>query len=701
MASKFSLRRALISAGFALGATGVAVGTAALASDQGFGGAQTLQYSYRASLSDSDARTLGNALEAAKRGDPGQVRQAMGLLSDPLARKVALWALIETSPDGMSYAELEGARRDLAGWPGAAGREAATEKVLEGGGLSPTAVISWFAGADPTTAQGAMALAAAYQATGQQPKAAEVIRHIWRTRAFDASAQQMMLTRFSSALSADDYVAREDMLLYGSQGEATHQLAAMLPADQRALAEARMALREGTGGADSLIGELPASLRNAPGLAYEEALRAERRGDDSAALALIPNLPSAIPDPEAQSRMWKLRKPLVIAALKAGDARGAYRAAAGSGCDQGADGAEAEFYAGWIALTRLKDPRLADTHFAKLQEIGQSPITASRALYWRGRAAEAEGDEVNAQLFYAGAAKYPTAFYGQLGAAKAGQTTITVGSDPTITAADRARFEDREEVRAARMLAQIGAKDTFTRFVLGLAETLPSDAEAAQLVDLARNAGDQYLSMKVVRAAAKHGYVLPERGYPLHSTPGGGGVETAYVLGITRQESGFDPHVRSPAGATGMMQLMPATARTLSHKYGFGGGSLEDADYNMQLGAAYLGQLMDQFGGSYVMATAAYNAGPGRPTEWTSFCGDPRMSSTDPADYIECIPFSETRDYVMRVMEGMQVYRARLAGGTGKLTLPVDLKRGGYGYGYSSQPTALSSALPSSFTSAR
>ena len=134
---------------------------------------------------------------------------------------------------------------------------------------------------------------------------------------------------------------------------------------------------------------MPASLRNAPGLAYEEALRAERRGDDFGALALIPNLPAAIPDPEAQSRMWKLRKPLVIAALKAGDSRAAYRAAAGSGCDQGADGAEAEFYAGWIALTRLKDPRLADTHFAKLQEIGQSPITASRALYWRGRAAEA------------------------------------------------------------------------------------------------------------------------------------------------------------------------------------------------------------------------------------------------------------------------------------------------------------------------
>ena len=226
---------------------------------------------------------------------------------------------------------------------------------------------------------------------------------------------------------------------------------------------------------------------------------------------------------------------------------------------------------------------------------------------------------MNAQLFYAGAAKYPTAFYGQLGAAKAGQTTITLGTDPTITAADRARFEDREEIRAARMLAEIGAKDTFTRFVLGLAETLPSDAEAAQLVDLARNAGDQYLSMKVVRAAAKHGYVLPERGYPLHSTPRQRQRRRPPSCSASpaRRAASIRTCARR-AGATGMMQLMPGTARTLvAQATAIGGGSLEDADYNMQLGSAYLGQLVDQFSGSYVMATAAYNAGPGRPTEWT------------------------------------------------------------------------------------
>ena len=244
---------------------------------------------------------------------------------------------------------------------------------------------------------------------------------------------------------------------------------------------------------------------------------------------------------------------------------------------------------------------------------------------------------------------------------------ITLGKDPEITAADHARFEDRDEIRAARMLGDIGAKETFRSFTLALAVTLPDASEAAQLVDLARGYGEQELSMKVVRTAAQHGFILPERGYPLR-TPSSvdGGAEAALVLGITREESGFDPKVRSGPGATGMMQLMPGTASVLARRlgYSYSFDKLEDADFNMELGSVYLGQLVGQFDGSYVMAAAAYNAGPGRPTEWSAYCGDPRSSSTDPSDFIECIPFSETRNYVMRVLEATEVYRARLAGGT-------------------------------------
>lgn len=189
--------------------------------------------------------------------------------------------------------------------------------------------------------------------------------------------------------------------------------------------------------------------------------------------------------------------------------------------------------------------------------------------------------------------------------------------------------------------------------------------------------------MRAVRTAAQHGVVLPERGYPLRS----GSVDLAaadpsMVYGVIRQESGFDPHVRSGAGARGMMQLMPVTAKILARRMGepYSADMLDDADYNIRLGSAYIGSMIEDFGGSLVMAAAGYNAGPGRPLDWASYCGDPRASGVDPVDFIECIPFAETRNYVMRVLEGAQVYRARLHGGSIALTLAEDLKRGGYLY---------------------
>ncbi|MDO8410756.1 MAG: lytic transglycosylase domain-containing protein, partial [Phenylobacterium sp.] len=194
---------------------------------------------------------------------------------------------------------------------------------------------------------------------------------------------------------------------------------------------------------------------------------------------------------------------------------------------------------------------------------------------------------------------------------------------------------------------------------------------------------DQTASMLVVRGAATLGHILPLRGYPYRSPPEvGNAPETALTLGITRQESGFDPQIRSPAGARGMMQVMPATAQIVARQIGlsYSAGMLDEPDYNMRLGQTYIAQMLGQFSGSYPLAIAAYNAGPGRPSQWISFCGDPRGAGTDPIDFVECIPFSETRNYVMRVMEGAQVYRARENNGTARITLSQDLARGGYGY---------------------
>lgn len=646
---------------------------------------QTQPTAYRRGLSDADGTALRSALDSAKRADVTGARTAIAMISDPIAKKIAIWALADSAADSLSFFEVDQARRDLAGWPRTSRRQVAAEKLLETGGLSPQRVIDWFGGAPPTTAEGAMALASAYRATGRNREAADLIRKTWRNDLFEADPQRSMLARFGDVLTSDDHIRRADVILFGSQGPAARDMIPLLPADQAQLAQARMALRQNSANANALVNSLPASVSNSSGLAFERAAYMRRRGMDQVALGLVRNFPTQIAFPEMGARIWDERYQLVITSLRNGDSQGAYLAAANTGLTEGADAAEAEFYAGWIALTRLKRPQDADRHFAAIEKIGSSPITRARALYWRGRAAEASGQQDRAHGFYGAAAKHNTTFYGQLAGEKVGGHRLNLGRDPTITQSDRNRFEGRDAVRAARMLYEIGNKDLFKTFVLTLDDVLPTAEEEALLVDMVRGYGDIDTGMKVVRAAAQRGFILPERGYPMRSTPSlANAPEPALILGITRQESGFDPLIRSGAGARGMMQLMPATASATARRLGVGYslGMLDDPDYNMRLGTTYLGQMVDNFSGSYPMAIAAYNAGPGRPASWTAFCGDPRGATTDPIDFIECIPFSETRNYVMRVMEGMMVYRARLNGGVTPITLSADLKRGGYGMGY-------------------
>jgi len=645
--------------------------------------ASTPSLGARRSLSDTDAQTLRSVLDAVRRGDVAYARSNISMISDPVGRRIATWAYVDAASSAMSFFELEQARRDLAGWPREARRIAATEKRLDGSGLSAQQIVDWFGGAEPQTAEGALALASAQRVLGKQDDANKLIRRFWREKVFEADVQRAMLMRFPGVLTEEDHTRRADMMLYGSQGPAARDLIGLLPPDQRQLAEARLALRSNASNANDLAAAVPANLANSPSLAFEKAAYMRRRGLDNLALALLQNFPKEPTTPAMADRIWDERYQLTLLALRNGDSRAAYGAAANSGLTSGGDAADAEFYAGWIALRRLNNPAQADIHFANLERIGSSPITRGRALYWRGRAAEAQGHKDKAKEFYGQAAQYYTTFYGLLAAEKIGDGRLVLPPDPQVTPADRARFEGRDTIQAARILYEMGQKDTFRALVLGLDDILPTVGEEAMLVDLARGYGEQDISMKVVRAAAQRGFVLPDRGYPFRTPPQVyGAPEQALVLGITRQESGFDPMVRSGAGARGMMQLMPATASVVARKMGVGysAGMLDDPDYNMRLGSTYLGSVIGQFSGSYVMGIASYNAGPGRPAQWSAFCGDPRTASSDPIDFIECIPFGETRNYVMRVMEGMQVYRAKLAGGSAKITLSSDLRRGAYGY---------------------
>jgi soluble lytic murein transglycosylase len=634
-----------------------------------------------ASISNADADALQELIGDARRGDVNGGRDALARIADPSARRLGLWLLLDTNGPSMGFAEVDRSLRDMADWPRPARRRLAAERLIATSGLTPRQVIAWFGREAPATPEGVMALASALRGVGDNRAAADLIRRTWRGKPFDLDDQRAMMSRFGDVLTVDDHVRRADMLLFGAQGPAARDLIPLLPEDQQALAQARIAFRQKSPTALALAGALPPSVAAAPGLAFEKAAHYRRAGLDQLARAELVRFPREVWSDEMGTRIWDERYQLTLSALRNGDSRAAYEAAANTGLQTGADAVEAEFYAGWIALTRLKDPARAEAHFKHIDRVGTSPITLARGLYWRGRAVEALAGVDAADVFYQAAARHRTTFYGQLAAERAGYARLDLGKDPATGPRERARFEAKDTTRAARILYETGNRDLFRTFVLGLDDVLDSDADQAMLVDLVRGYGDQDTSMKVVRAAAQRGFILPDRGYPVRTPPEvSNAPEPALVLSITRQESGFDPLVRSGVGARGMMQLMPATAASTARRMGvpYAPSMLDEPDYNMRLGSTYLGSLISTFGGSYVMAVAGYNAGPGRSTQWAGFCGDPRSASVDPIDYIECIPFSETRNYVMRVMEAVAVYRAKARGGSTPLTLTDDLRRGIY-----------------------
>jgi soluble lytic murein transglycosylase-like protein len=367
-------------------------------------------------------------------------------------------------------------------------------------------------------------------------------------------------------------------------------------------------------------------------------------------------------------------------ALRAGDVRAAYQAVSNHNLTPGSvDFAEAESYAGWLALNKLRAPRLADTHFKRLEENVKSPVSKARAYYWRGRAAEQMGDMARAKAFYEQGAEHTTTFYGQLAAERAGIKVLVLSPDPQPSADQRISFETTELTRAVRLLAAAGERSLVRVFGLYMGENADTPVQLAMVVDLLQSVDEQEVSLIAYRRGAQAGLILHERGYPVMTPPAiSGGAEPALVLAIVRQESQFDPRVRSGADARGMMQMLPSTARDTARRAGidWNPDSLWDPQYNMRLGSSFLGRLTTNFGDSYVMAAAGYNAGPGRPLQWIQFCGDPRDPGVDPLDFLECIPFSETRNYVMNVMSNVTVYRARLNGGRAPLAPASDLSRG-------------------------
>ncbi|HZW16384.1 MAG TPA: lytic transglycosylase domain-containing protein [Brevundimonas sp.] len=629
-------------------------------------------------LNDQDTALFRQGLEQARARDVVATRATAARIGDPVARKLVEWALIDTSAPQLPYGDLAAAQTVFAGWPRAGSRREAAERALDLAYAGPDAALALFAQTPPTTAEGAIALADALEQRGRRDEARALITDWWRTRSFDEPVQTRILTRWGGWLTQADHEARLNVLLLGPHGPATRAMTQLVSPERRAVAEAAMTLR-GAYSPDAVVAGLTPAQAMDPAVALERVRILRSQNRQSEGFALLAALPAAPSHDAGQDTLWSERRNYFLDALERRNWQAAYDAMAGHGFRAGDRMVDAEFFAGWVALTKLNDPARATNHFEILRQSSSTPITQGRALYWLGRAAEAQGQTPSAVQFYRAGAEHIQSFYGQLAAEKAGMTTLTLPGDPVPTAGERAAFEANELVRALRILGETGEASLFRVFAYQLDDDLPTASDLALLMDLSRAYGEDFTAMMVGRAASQRGFLMPERQYPIRIPPQvAGAAPLEFTLAITRQESSFDPRARSHADARGMMQFLPSTGAMVARQLGmpFSAERLWDPDYNMTLGSYHLGDLMRRFGGSMLLTTVGYNAGPARPPQWVDRCGDPRGGVVDPVDFIECAPFTETRNYMMRVMENMGIYKARLNGGSAPLSLSDDLRRG-------------------------
>ncbi|MCB1458050.1 MAG: lytic transglycosylase domain-containing protein [Nitratireductor sp.] len=597
-----------------------------------------------------------------------------GLSESSLERKVLAWAIALSGQDGIPSAEIAAIASGLPDWPGQGAMRENSERALARENASPRAVIQAFGQTRPESLEGAIVLARAWLASGNKKAANAAIAPIWREDALSASEEKTVLAAVGDALTREDHRVRMHMLLYRERTTDGLRMASL--AGRTSLAKAWVSAIRNDGKGAALLNSVDAASRKDSGYLFARVKQARRDDDYKTAAALLKSAPrerSVLIDPD---EWWVERRIISRAMLDRGDARSAYAIAAGHSAESASTQAEAEFHAGWFALRFLNDKRRAAQHFANILKLSSTPITQSRANYWLARATGGPG----AVRYYKAAAQHEGTFYGQLSAQAMGARKLDV-SNPRPSGADRARFAARDQVRAIAMLEEAGYSWRADIIYRDLANSLNSPGELALLAARAEKRGNRTLALQIGKIAHARGLEVDTVSWPVGAIPdhakiGQTGKALAYA--IARQESAFNVGAVSPANAKGLLQLLPGTAKMMAKKTGvkYQPAKLTtDAAYNATLGAAYLSEQLDNFDNSYILTFAGYNAGPGRVRQWIDTYGDPRgQKIEDVVDWIERIPFTETRNYVQRVMENYQVYKVRLS--NSRLDIEGDLRQG-------------------------
>ena len=634
--------------------------------------------------SAGDLAAVKQAILLLKQGDGTKALAASAQIQDPSGRALVAWLAIRATPKDVGFDRTAQFLRERPNWPSQLLIRRRAEKLLYDEGRDAATVRAFFAQIRPLSGEGKLALAKALKADGDIAGASALARAAWREDDLAPDSEKDLVASFPGVLARADHKARADRLFGQDKTEPALRAAKLAGGDIAALGEARAAVANRAGNAARLLDAVPASIRGDQGYLLARAQLARKKDDAAAAARALAEAPRDRKLIVAPDQWWLERRIVARKLLDAGDARAAFRVAAEAVTPESENyKADQQFTAGWISLRFLNDSTTSRRYFEELAKLSAHPVTAARGYYWLGRAQEAAGDNIGARLSYETAARHTVTYYGQLARARLGLKDLPLPAVSPAPAAERAAFERQEPVRALRMLYAIGEPEFAIPIYSDMSERAGSDATGyILLAEIANEAHDARALVLIGKAAMTKGVPVEMIGFPAFGVPNydhvGPKADPAFVYAIARQESQFDQRVVSVANAKGLMQVIPSTARATARKFGIPWDEKKlgsDPVFNVQIGAAELGDLLEFYRDNPVLAAIGYNAGRGRANEWINRYGDPRDPKVDIVDWIERLPISETRFYVQRVMENMQVYQA-LAGNRPGLTIDADLVRG-------------------------
>ena len=581
-----------------------------------------------------------------------------------LLKNLVMWMYLKEPSNNLTFQDYKRFIDKNPEWPRINRLRYLAEHKINFKNVKPKEVIKFFEKKEPLSGYGKIKLGEAFLTKGNTKKAHSLIADGFKTANLSSIEHRYLNKKFRNLLTKEDYIERAKYLAWEQDFYELRRTLRYLPTGYKELYFARFALMTRSYGVDSAIAKVPAQFKDDIGLQFDRAKWRRKRGRYDSALEIINNLPQ---DPKllVKPDLW-FKEKFIIARSRINKKRfeEAYGLLINHGVLDSANLAEAEWHAGWLALRFLNKPDAAVQHFKTMYDGVNYPISKSRAAYWVGKAYEQLGNDQNSKDWYKKSSVFNTTFYGQLASAKLNKNDFKVKNSFTFSEEDYKKLLKTDLARAVILLSELDMTQKGKDILRHLGSEERSIKEQVLAGKLSQQVGRLDFAIQIAKQTSYQNKNLLELNYPIIKTPKvvskRAVLPQEVILSLIRQESEFDRDANSWVGAKGLMQIMPATGRLVSKQAGLRYSRsrlIEDEFFNLQLGCYYISGLNEEFNGAIYMAFAGYNAGPHRVRRWVKRFGDPRKGEIDPIDWIELIPFTETRNYVQRVIENIQVYK--------------------------------------------